>query len=352
MRPRCTARGARRGRLIEQARSRSRHWSAPMRATSSSPPAAPRRTRSRCRPRSSGGDKRPFDRLLVSAIEHPSVLAGGRFRPAAARQLPVDAGRHRSISRRWSERLRSARADSAFWSRSWLANNETGVIQPVARGGRHRASPWRPAARRCRAGGGPHAARYRGAGRRPDDAVRAQDRRPARAPARWSGATRLHFADPLIRGGGQERGSARRHRECRRDRGIRRGGGRRDGEIRRPRCAHMAALRDRLEAGLRAATPEAVIFGADAARLPNTTLVAVPGARPKRCSSPSILTASRSRPARPVRPARSRPRMFWPRWASNRRLARGAIRVSIGWRPPKPKSTASCRLGKRSAIPI
>ena len=41
----------------------------------------------------------------------------------------------------------------------------------------------------------------------------------------------------------------------------------------------MAALRDRLEAGLRAATPEAVIFGAAAERLPNTTLVAMPGAK-------------------------------------------------------------------------
>ena len=39
----------------------------------------------------------------------------------------------------------------------------------------------------------------------------------------------------------------------------------------------MAALRDRLEAGLKAIAPEAVIFGAEAARLPNTTLFAVPG---------------------------------------------------------------------------
>ncbi len=30
----------------------------------------------------------------------------------------------------------------------------------------------------------------------------------------------LHIADPLIRGGGQERGAAGRHGECRRHRGI------------------------------------------------------------------------------------------------------------------------------------
>ena len=36
--------------------------------------------------------RRPFDRLLVSAIEHPSVLAGGRFAPSAVEKI---AGRCR-----------------------------------------------------------------------------------------------------------------------------------------------------------------------------------------------------------------------------------------------------------------
>src|SRR4051812_1976819 len=30
-----------------------------------------------------GGEKTPFERLLISAIEHPSVRAGGRFAPGA-----------------------------------------------------------------------------------------------------------------------------------------------------------------------------------------------------------------------------------------------------------------------------
>ena len=41
----------------------------------------------------------------------------------------------------------------------------------------------------------------------------------------------------------------------------------------------MAALRDRLEAGLKAIAPETVIFAEGAPRLPNTSLFAVPGAR-------------------------------------------------------------------------
>jgi len=39
----------------------------------------------------------------------------------------------------------------------------------------------------------------------------------------------------------------------------------------------IAALRDRLEAGLREATPDAVIFSAGVDRLPNTTLIALSG---------------------------------------------------------------------------
>jgi cysteine desulfurase len=42
-------------------------------------------------------------------------------------------------------------------------------------------------------------------------------------------------------------------------------------------AAHMAGLRDRLERGLCEISPEAVIFGRAAERVPNTTLVAVPG---------------------------------------------------------------------------
>jgi len=43
--------------------------------------------------------------------------------------------------------------------------------------------------------------------------------------------------------------------------------------------AHLRALRDRFEAGLRAAFPDAVVHGSQAPRLPNTTNVSIPGAR-------------------------------------------------------------------------
>ena len=93
----------------------------------------------------------------------------------------------------------------------------------------------------------------------------------------------------------------------------------------------MAALRDRLEAGIKAATPQAVIFGEGAPRLPNTTLFAVPGMKAETaiiafdlngiavssgsaCSSGKV-QASHVLAAMGVEPA----------------LAQGAVRVSLGW---------------------
>ena len=93
----------------------------------------------------------------------------------------------------------------------------------------------------------------------------------------------------------------------------------------------MAALRDRLESGLRAITPQAVIFGRDAPRLPNTTLFAVPGMKAETaiisfdlngiavssgsaCSSGKV-QSSHVLAAMGVEPG----------------LARGAVRISLGW---------------------
>jgi cysteine desulfurase len=93
----------------------------------------------------------------------------------------------------------------------------------------------------------------------------------------------------------------------------------------------MAALRDRIEAGIKAATPDAVVFGGNAARLPNTILVAVPGIKAETaiiafdlngialssgaaCSSGKVQT-SHALLAMGVEPA----------------LAQGALRISLGW---------------------
>ena len=66
------------------------------------------------------------DTLLVSAIEHPSVPSGGRF--AAAEEIPVTADGVVDLAA--LERMLAGRTRPLV--SLMLANNETGVIQPVA----------------------------------------------------------------------------------------------------------------------------------------------------------------------------------------------------------------------------
>lgn len=70
--------------------------------------------------------------LLTSAVEHVSVLAGGRFDPAKVRTIPVDGEGIVQIDalRRMLEGL--AMEEARPLVSVMLANNETGVIQPVA----------------------------------------------------------------------------------------------------------------------------------------------------------------------------------------------------------------------------
>ena len=75
-----------------------------------------------------GGRKEPRDRLFISAIEHPSVRSGGRFAADQVEELPVTA--------RGLVDLAALKRPLADCERPlvsvMLANNETGVIQPIA----------------------------------------------------------------------------------------------------------------------------------------------------------------------------------------------------------------------------
>jgi cysteine desulfurase len=88
----------------------------------------------------------------------------------------------------------------------------------------------------------------------------------------------LHIPDPLLKGGGQE---SNRRAGTENVIGIVGFGAAAQaaGASLADDAARMTAARDRLEARVRDIAPEAVIFGADAPRLPNTTLLAMPGIR-------------------------------------------------------------------------
>jgi cysteine desulfurase len=213
-----------------------------------------------------------FERLLVSTVEHPSVLAGGGFSPDRVSTIPVDRQGVVDL-----DALRLLLEGAPALVSVMLANNETGVIQPISE-----------------VAGIVHEA----AGLLHVDAVQAPGRilfdfnalgadlltlsshkiggpKGVGALMRRGG---LHLAGSLIRGGGQERGLRAGTENVA---GIA-GFGAAAAEISErvaEEAAHAARLRDVLEAGLRRITPDVVIFGEAVGRLPNTTSFTHPALR-------------------------------------------------------------------------
>ena len=69
---------------------------------------------------------------LISSVEHPSVLEGGRFDQAQVRQIGVDANGVIDVSELTRELSKSASLDTVPPLVSVMAaNNETGVLQPI-----------------------------------------------------------------------------------------------------------------------------------------------------------------------------------------------------------------------------
>lgn len=74
----------------------------------------------------------PHTRLLVSAVEHPCVLHGGRFPADAVERLPVDAEGRVDAAALEAALAREAERGGRSMVAVQLANGETGVLQDVA----------------------------------------------------------------------------------------------------------------------------------------------------------------------------------------------------------------------------
>lgn len=269
-----------------------------------------------------GGRKMLRDRLFVSAIEHPSVRSGGRFATEDVEELPVtDDGVVDLVALKRA--LKKAERPLAS---VMLANNETGVIQPIAK-----------IAEIVHAEQGVlHVDAVQGLGRidcdiatLSADLISISSHKlggPQGAGALISSGD-IHIVDPLIKGGGQERGQRAGTENVAAIAGF----GAASAAAKKLKIDRMVQLRDRLEAGITTTAPTAVIFGGSSPRLPNTTLFAVPGLKAETaiitfdlngiavssgsaCSSGKV-QASHVLAAMGVEPA----------------LARGAVRVSLGW---------------------
>jgi cysteine desulfurase len=271
-------------------------------------------------------EKHPRDRLLMSAIEHSSVRAGGRFPREAIEDVPVTPDGRIDLADLAEAVGRSPRPLVSLM----LANNETGIIQPVAE-----------AATIVRAAGGLlHVDAIQAVGRIPcdiremgADLVTLSSHKiggPKGVGALVRRSDDIHLPEPLIRGGGQERGLRAGTENVA---GIAAFGAAAVAahEARAAEAAHMRALRDRLECGLKAITPSAVIFGEAAARLPNTTLFAVEGMKAETAVIAFDLEGIAVSSGAACSSGKVQPSHVLAAMGVSPALTRGAVRVSLGW---------------------
>jgi cysteine desulfurase len=265
----------------------------------------------------------PVQRLLVSAIEHASVLAGGRFSAEVTGKIRVTRAGVVDLEH-LAELL--AGGPPALVS-IMAANNETGALQPVAE-----------AARLVHAAGGLlHVDAIQALGKIPLDikdigcdllslsAHKLGGPKGVGALVLTDGITGL---EPLLRGGGQEQS---RRAGTENVAGIA-GFGAAVGSATafETESNLLQSLKHRLESGLRE-TPGMIVFADDVPRLPNTTLFTVRGMRAETAvigfdladiavSSGSACSSGKVQPSHVLEAMGVGPK-----------LAQGAVRLSLGW---------------------
>ena len=211
----------------------------------------------------------------LSGIEHPSVLAGGRFPQDAITSIPATADCVIDL-----EKLATALANSQMKGRRpfvslMAANNETGAIQPVAEA----------AAMVHEAGGLLHSDAVQAAGKVPFDLASSGADVISLSAHKFGGPKGVGAlvlregvaVEPLIKGGGQER---RRRAGTENVSGIVGFGVAAELALAAlNRAGEIGKLRNELEARALEIAPDLVVFSANVPRLPNTSAMAVPGTR-------------------------------------------------------------------------
>jgi cysteine desulfurase len=270
------------------------------------------------------GSAAPIERLLVSAIEHASVLSGGRF-PAAAigaigvtRSGLVDLDRLRVMLEAGPPALVSV----------MLANNETGAVQPVAE----------TAGIVHAAGGLLHVDAIQALGKIPLD-IKGMGADLMTLSAHKIGGPKgvgavvladgLLGLEPLLRGGGQELG---RRAGTENVAGIAGFGAAVKVAIQNLEgdALRLEKLRNQLENGLRQ-TPGVIVFSGEVPRLPNTTLFTVPGLKAETAVIGFDLAGIAVSSGSACSSGKVQPSHVLEAMGFGPELAQGAVRLSLGW---------------------
>jgi len=270
------------------------------------------------------GSGAAVERLLVSAIEHASVLAGGRFPPEAIRTVRVTRSGVLDL-----EQLRAqlAAGPPALLS-VMLANNETGALQPVAE-----------AAEMVHASGGLlHVDAIQAFGKISFD-IKALHADLMTVSAHKIGGPKgvgavilaegLSGLEPLLRGGGQELGRRAGTENVAGIAGFGAAAKAAMGALRED-TARLEGLRNRLETGLRQ-SPGIIVFSDDVERLPNTTLFTVPGLKAETAVIGFDLAGIAVSSGSACSSGKVQPSHVLEAMGRGADIAQGALRLSLGW---------------------
>ena len=271
--------------------------------------------------RSSGG---AVERLLVSAVEHASVLSGGRFPADKVSQIPVTRAGVIDL-----DRLKALLGDGPPALVSIMAaNNETGAIQPIAE-----------AAGIVHGSGGLlHIDAIQALGKIPFD-IKTVDADLATFSAHKTGGPKgvgalvlaegIAGLEPVLRGGGQELSRRAGTENVAGIAGF--GAAVRAALQTLPEDAErMATLRDSLENGIRGIAG-AMVFADHVKRLPNTILFTAPGLKAETAVIGFDLEGVAVSSGSACSSGKVQPSHVLSAMGYDATVAQGAVRLSLGW---------------------
>ncbi|WP_456621156.1 MULTISPECIES: cysteine desulfurase family protein [unclassified Bradyrhizobium] len=271
-----------------------------------------------------GQSGRPVQRLLVSAIEHASVLSGGRFPADGIAQVKVTRSGVVDLNH-----LRTLLSDGPPALVSIMAaNNETGAIQPVAEA----------AGIVHEAGGLLHVDAIQVIGKIPFN-INAIGADLATFSAHKIGGPKgigalvvaegITGLEPVLRGGGQE---LNRRAGTENVAGIAGFGAAVKAALQAlpEDMERMVSLRDRLEQGIRAMAG-ATVFSDDVERLPNTVLFTAPGLKAETAVIGFDLEGIAVSSGSACSSGKVQPSHVLSAMGFDPATAQGAVRLSLGW---------------------
>lgn len=286
-----------------------------------------------------------WDRIFISAIEHPAIAGPARASGAQVVELPVTADGVVDLEAA-SRLLATAGAGSA---RSLvavqIANNETGAIQPVAEIARLARAHGHLVVTDAVQAAGKVAIDFAELG---VDALIISGHKFGAPKGVGALAVRKRsgFA-PLVIGGGQERGQRGGTENVVGIAGL--GAAAMAAKRDLERFADLAAWRDRLEDGVRHVARDVVVIASGAPRLANTSLIALSGRQGETLVIALDLAGVAVSAGAACASGKTHRSPVVAAMGLGERLSRAALRVSLGWSSQERDVEAFLRAWERVA---